>query len=408
MKSVQVFFNNELLNFKYNRSSGYYERELTAPEIGGVHIASISAIDDNDMLLTKAQEVQVLIKEVLAVDINKDFLWVFDFRDFTIKDIIEISDYELNIDEETNETSKFTFLRKGNVSARDIVAVKKNNIIVYWGIVSEVQNDSGKERYTVILKYITNMFNQNVELKNENVIREIGIEEFIKRTIVDNFIQNSDSFVNLDYLRVVVKTNTIKNCSVSNVQNRIYNLHTWLTNCSQLYNVSYDFKIEEGNLVMTIETNSIERVLIDVKAHSISDYKEVFETNIVSKVVVLTDTNPYYLYLLDDRTTTTDGTNPNRALGRTETIYTENYEEAPQKALDTIKGNSYNHNITFKYNKFLKLGTPISIKTEKSLIYDTYISSVKILPKSMYEYQCGNIRIKFIEKLLKERRQNNA
>ena len=79
---------------------------------------------------------------------------------------------------------------------------------------------------------------------------------------------------------------------------------------------------------MTIESNQYNRVLIDVKAHGIVDYKEVMETNIVSKVVVLTDTNTYYLYLLNDRTTTTDATNPNRALGRTETIFTENYDEA--------------------------------------------------------------------------------
>ena len=284
------------------------------------------------------------------------------------------------------------------------MAVKKDNEVIYWGVVSEVQNTSGKEDYTVILKYITNLFNQNVELKHESIIKTVGIEDFLKTTIEENFINNSDTFVNLDYLRIVVKTHNVKNCSVSNVQNRIYNLHTWLTNCSQLYDVCYEFNIENGHLIMTIESNQYNRILIDVKAHGIVDYKEVMETNIVSKVVVLTDTNTYYLYLLNDRTTTTDATNPNRALGRTETIFTENYDEAHQKALDTIKGNSYNHNITFKYGEFINIGTPISIRTENSVIYDTYISSVKALPKNMYEYQCGNIRMKFIEKLLKERR----
>ena len=94
-----------------------------------------------------------------------------------------------------------------------------------------------------------------------------------------------------------------------------------------------------------------------------------------------------------------------RAEGKVETVYTENYEDANQKALDVMKSNSYNHNITFNlYDKYIKVGTPIAIKTKESIILDTYISAVKITQKKFYEYTCGNIRVKFIDKLLKERR----
>ena len=121
-------------------------------------------------------------------------------------------------------------------------------------------------------------------------------------------------------------------------------------------------------------------------------------------MVVLTNTKTYTLYLLNNRTTTTDMTDKNRADGRVETVYTEKYEDAPQKALDTMKANKYNHNITFNlYNRVIKIGTPIAIKTRESLIFDTYISAVKITRNKFIEYTCGNIRIKFIDKLLKER-----
>lgn len=80
-------------------------------------------------------------------------------------------------------------------------------------------------------------------------------------------------------------------------------------------------------------------------------------------------------------------------------------EDAPQKALDTMKSNSYNHNITFKMSdKYMKVGTPIAIKTKNSIVPDTYISAVKINQSKFIEYTCGNIRIKFIDKLLKERK----
>ena len=52
-----------------------------------------------------------------------------------------------------------------------------------------------------------------------------------------------------------------------------------------------------------------------------------------------------------------------------------------------------------------KYGTPIAIKTKESLIFNTYISAIKITQKKFYEYTCGNIRINFIDKLLKERRK---
>ena len=96
----------------------------------------------------------------------------------------------------------------------------------------------------------------------------------------------------------------------------------------------------------------------------------------------------------------------NRVEGKVETVYTENYEDAQQKALDVMKSNSYNHNITFNlYDKIMKIGTPIAIKTKESLIFDTYISAIKITQDKFIEYTCGNIRIKFIDKINQERRK---
>ena len=108
--------------------------------------------------------------------------------------------------------------------------------------------------------------------------------------------------------------------------------------------------------------------------------------------------------MLNDRTTTTDKTDINRAEGKTKRVYVSNYEEAEQKALDEMKSNSYNHNITFRIlDKHIKIGTPIAIKTKESVVYDTYISAITITKSNFVEYTCGNIRTKFTDKLLKER-----
>ena len=341
-------------------------------------------------------------------------MWIFDYKDFSVKDIVEIADYEINIDEETNANTIIKVLKKTTAKARDIIFIKKNNEIIYWGIIDNIQNDDGETLYQYTLKYITNLFDQNIILEDENLIKTTGIEDFIANAIKTNFINNTDTFVNLTYLEIEVKTHTKKQTSVSNVNNNIYNLHTWLTNCTQKYDIVYSFSIVNKKLVITIESKEINKELIDVKAQPIANYNEVFETDVVSKVVVLYNKvadaeqkGQYTLYLLNDRTTTTDKNNVNRADGRTVTVYTENYEDAEQMALDQMKQNSYNHNITFNYyNRFIRIGTPIAIKTKESLIFDTYISAVKITQNKFYEYTCGNIRVKFIDKLLKERSKN--
>lgn len=350
---------------------------------------------------------EVFAKEKIKIEINKVFMWIFDYKDFEVKDIVELSDYEINIDEETNSNSIIKVLKKTTAKARDIVMIKKNNKVIFWGIIDNIENEDGRQLYEYTLKYITNMFEQNVILKNEELIKTTGVEDFIADAIINNFIDNEDTFLNLSYLEIEVKTHTKKQTVVTNVQDNIYNLHTWMTNCTQNYNVVYSFSIVNKKLVMTIENKEIAKELIDVNAQPISKYIEVFEIDVVAKVTVLTkEEGEYNLYLLNDRTTTTDKNNKNRAEGRIETVYTEKMEDANQKALDTMKSNSYNHNITFSYlDRFIQLGTPITIKTKESLIYNTYISAIKITQNRFIEYTCGNIRINFIDKLLKERRK---
>ena len=556
MSEMTINFNGENYIATYNKQTGYYEVNLKAPNEGGIYKSEITFKDLIGQTYKDTQVVQVLAKEKIKVETNKVTMWIFDYKDFSIKDIVEITDYEINIDEETNANTIIKVFKKTTAKKDDIVMIKKNNEIIYWGIIEHIQNENGNKLYEYTLKYITNMFNENVALNSnvsenevedgiyrikssvdvnkvidvkdgstqnnasiqlwsnndtdaqkwkikkesdgyysikclksdkamdvkeanfvsgtklqqytydggnaqkwkienlgnslyeikskgnnslnvdvsngsstegtliqiytdnntisqrfylerlkEYMIKNEGIEDFIANAIKENFIENKDTFINKKYLEVRVKTHTKIQTSVTNVTDGLYNLHTWISNCTQLYNIMFTFYIENKKLIIEIENKSLNKELIDVNAQPISNYNEVFETKIVSKVEVLTNTDTYYLYLLNDRTTTTDATNENRAEGRTERVFTANYAEAPQKALDTIKTNTYNHNITFNYReRIMKVGTPITIKTKDSLIYDTYISAIKITQSKFTEYTCGNIRMKLIDKLLKERR----
>lgn len=559
-RSVTVKFNNQSYNAIYNETTDEYEVELTAPETGGIYNAQISCVDGETTNTTDI-DIRILKQEQIKITTDDTYMYIFDYKDFSVKDVVELSNYEINIDEETNANTTVNVLKKTTAKANDIVMIKENADIKYWGIIQEIQNENGSKLYQYTIKYITNMFNQNVILNqnivttneieegyyrihsklnydfvfdvlnasleaganlqiyesnntmaqkfriskrpdgtykivninsgmavdvqgavfengtnvqvwtdtdnqaqkwiftkrdynsysiysagtnqvidlkegnitnggnlqiweytegdqklwileklDEEIIRYQGIEDYIAEQINKNFINNEDTLMNREYLEVRVKTHTKLNVSVStivDVQNDIYNLHTFMTNCTQNYNITYNVFLENKKLIIEIENKEIKKELIDVNAQPISNYTEVFETDVVSKVVVITkDGSRYTLYLKTDRTTTEDMLDENRAEGKTEVVYAENVEDAKQKALDTFKGNAYNHNVTFDcYDREIKVGTPITIKTKESLIYDTYISAVtKVKGSKMYKYTCGNIRIGFIDKLKKERK----
>lgn len=552
MWDLSIEYKGTTYPVSYNAQSGYYEIELQADSTGGIYPIDITYEDIFDDEYTLTYDLQVFAKKPIVLDIPKVFMWIFDYRSsnsLDVKDIVEISDYEIVIDEETNAKSKISCLKNTGAKANDIIAVKKNNEVVYWGIVDEIQNEDGEIKYTFITRNLTNLFDRKIQLTNtkrnfsqysksglftirvsysgtnyyfelisslgmktaindycyfyfekygnyfilrsaktgqylksallngryiivgtntftgadeelwtltdvgittkalplystyyyENqelvilsseesnlsnysyttyvqytIMQKMGLEDYIKETILKNFTKTNDTLINLDWLDINTLTHTPKSIQVTNVTDGIYNLHTWITNCNQMYNVTYDFDIVQRNgnwnLQMKIETYVNPKELIDTNAQNISNYTEVFETNVLAKVIVVyskvngqANAGTYTLYLKTDRTTTTNISDPNRAEGDITTIYTENYEEANQKALDSMKANEYNHNITFNYDKYVKIGTPIAIKTKKSLIYNTYISQVKITPKGFYEYICGNIRINFIDKLKKEK-----
>ena len=63
-------------------------------------------------------------------------MWIFDYRDFSVKKVVQVADdYEINIDDETNTTSTVKVVEETNAKSGDLVAIKRNGSIVYWGII---------------------------------------------------------------------------------------------------------------------------------------------------------------------------------------------------------------------------------------------------------------------------------
>lgn len=410
--NVKATFNQKEYELIYNEQSGYYEIELDAPKIGGVYEAEVIFKDllENTEILT--QKIQIFAKEKNTNVSKETLVYFLDKTDLEIKDVIEFEEYEYVIDEETNKKTIFNVMKEINAKNEDIVILQRNGKIDYIGEIEDIENSDGELKRKITLKYISNIFDRKIILSNENLIKEKGIEDFIEQEIYSNFTNSDDTLLNIKWLDVEVRTHTKIKKSVKN-ENGIYNFHTFITNCNQNYNIILDFSYENRRIKLSIYKQDSETQLIDTTIPDISNYVEKFETSVIAKVVVKTDSDVQTWYLLSDRSTTQDKNNINRAVGDIEVLYTAKSEDAKQTALDKFKSNTYNHYISFKINRNsklfdvdkLKIGTPLSVRTNNNIILDTYVSAIFDTGNNFVSVTCGNMRVEFIDKLLKERKK---
>lgn len=408
--SVKATFNNIEYDLIYNEQSGFYEVELEAPRTGGIYNVEITFKDLIENIETSTKKIQIWAKEKNTNVSQKTLVYFLSKTDLEIKDVIEFENYEYVIDEETNKNTIFNVMKKINAENGDIVVLQRNRKIDYVGIIKDIENEDGELKRKVTLKYISNIFDRKIILENENLISENGIEDFIAKEIYNNFTNSDDTLLNIKWLDVEVKTHTKITKSVDN-DNGIYNFHTFITNCTQNYNIILDFSYEYGKIKLAIYKQEDATLLIDTTIPDISEYIEKLETSVTAKVVVKTDTDIQKWYLLSDRTVTQNKDDTNRATGDVEVVYTSKSEDAKQTALDKLKSNTYNHYISFKINRNsqlfdvekMKIGTPLSVRTNNNIILDTYISAIKDDGSNFIEITCGNMRINFIDKILKER-----
>lgn len=410
---VKVKFENQDYILKYNENSGYFECNLPSGEIGGVKTVNVEAKGIYDDTIYESKKIQILKKLEEKVELNEQVAYFFDRQTFKLKEISNYENYNINIDEETNSKTTFDIIKELDISNKDFVLLKKNGKTDYLGIIDDIVNENGEKKNSITCKYISNIFDRKIILKNESLISEKGIEDFILYTIQQNFTNSNDTLLNIDFLDVEILTHTKVNKSIDNVENNIYNFHTFVTNCTQNYNIILEFSINNKRLKLKIYKESAKTKNVDATLADITNYTELFEKNVTAKVIVLCkDKSEHNWFLKSDRTVTDNINDENRAFGDIEVVYTEKVEDAYQTALNEFKSNTYKHMITFdlyKNSKIinvndLRIGTTINVKTRNNIILNTYISAINDTGGNFITFTTGNMRINFIDKLKKELR----
>ncbi len=411
---VEIDIDGQKYTPEYNNQSNYYELHNLVFETTGIHLITIKATDLLGNEYVRTLKVQVLAIENDNIQNEKDIAYIIDCRTLKIKDIQKVADYTIATDDETNESSSITLAKKFNGEEKDYILLKQG-YSEFIGILKDLEEVKNDSEYTVTAEDISNIFDEKIFLSNENVIKETGIEDFIKLTIENYFCSSYDTVSNLDYIEVIAKSHTKLQKSVDVDDSGLYNFHTFITNCKQNYDIEMKYKIENQKLIITIEKKEETRKFIDCTVADIIDYKKVYGQLITAKVEVFcTDTSKIEVYCLTSERNVVHAFTLNssseiledfkiddRVIGSTERITIENSDEAYQNAVDKFKGNDYNYLIQFSLSRFSKLmnvndivtGTPVNIKTKENIIVNGYITAKTEKKNSnIVEFKAGKIR----------------
>lgn len=264
-------------------------------------------------------------------------LYILDKQDLKILSIAKVINYEINLDEETNAKSTFNLIKTDGL--------KKDNFIALNGlyrqflfVINDVQTEKDSNVASITALDISNIFDRKVIEKNTEDMTSKSLEEFIANTISQNFVNSDDTALNINYIDIAWHTNT-QAIVATNAENGLYNFHTFLINCRQYKNIYTEFKFENKRLKIDISYKQEDTELIDTTLSEVVDYNKVYEEEVTAKVTVLIreDNSEYNLYLRNDRTTTTNKDDENRASGKIEVISVDTADKAQEEALNVMK-----------------------------------------------------------------------
>jgi len=313
---------------------------------------------------------------------------IIDRQTFKRKGVYPVANYKIETDLSSGGISTAT-VTKGNVQKGDFAIIRDNNTTVFCGIIKMGVNAGGAKEYKVTIGEMENLFAQNIILTHDYVIAEIGIEDFIATTIVNQFKSSGDIFTDMKYIKVVVNTHTVSLIKPTS-NNNIFNLKDYLVLIRETDSVFLDYHFGNGELLIIIEKRELRPVLIDTSLSDISKYKESFTDNVLAKLVVIWKHGANYdqkkYYLIETGEISENSADPLRIQGNSDTVFIESnslaavYEEVGNK----LKANAYEHSVEFNVSdsskiiekKNLYIGRLVRVMISDKRIFDSIITKV--------------------------------
>lgn len=337
---------------------------------------------------------------------------IVDKYSFEYKDLMQASNYEIEVNSEYSGKSTIIVARKPKAIEGDFVLLFDGGKS-YSGVIDSLENEEGKTQYKINLLEIPKIFDNKLVLTNESLLKT-GIEDFIANQITSNFVSSNDTRLNKTYITVTCKTHTPIEALVD-ADDGIYNLCTYMGNALTTYGIYIDFVFSKAGIEIVLEKKSQSDLKIDLKISDVSNLVETYQIETLAKLTVLWKTSDdatavqKQYFLKTDRTITSNIDDDNRADGSSDVIAitAETEAEMYEEVVNQFKGNSYNHKIEFDIIdnsvlipvSVLSVGSECVVKTSAG-IKDSIVTLISYESgSSVCHVELGQLKVTLLEKL---------
>ena len=192
-------------------------------------------------------------------------IYLLSKDDLSIKDVQTLASYEFKEDIDFKDQSTVVVADYLRMEDGDYAMIKDGGTQEFFGVCQEIKpSDIG---YTVTLKQKETLFDTTIYNAGEEIIKSIGIEDYIVKTIQDNFVDSGDWLMDMNYIRISASTHTKIAARVSTIvdaENGIYNLKTFLGNVRQNYGIFLDFSVIGNTLIIDVNCKQQSLSLIHI------------------------------------------------------------------------------------------------------------------------------------------------
>lgn len=334
-------------------------------------------------------------------------------QDLSVLNIVEVNSFSVSHDLDLGGKTKIVIAKNPNASDEDFVILKDGKKVKFTGIVESIDNADGEKKYTVSCLEIERIFDRKIILSDADLIKNVGIEDFVAKAIQTYFSGSGDSFIDMSYINCIVSTHT-KISAKPDAEDGIYNLKTYIGNIKEKYGIFLDFEFTNTNLIITIHKKEQSAMQIDTTITDIISCKETYKVQVLAKLSVkwLNTTTQKetlrHFYLHSNRSVSEIDTD--RIRGTVSTIYieAETEEEMIQEAINEFKSNSYKHAIEadiLEYSALypadeLYVGHEVVIKTAAAGIKESIISGISFSDAGgAITVKFGILKVSLIDKL---------
>ena len=333
-------------------------------------------------------------------------------KDFSLLSCVEVNHYAIAHDIDCGGKSKLIIAGDPKAAAEDYVILRDHKQIRFVGIIEKIDNVFGEIKRTISCLEIERMFDQKIFLSGVEMIRNVGVEDFIVHTINSQFAHTGDNFVDMPYIRCTASTHTKVN-GKPDAENGVYNFKTYIGNVKEQYGIFLDFEFNKDELLITVHKKAQESMQIDTTLTDVNSSSETYEIKALSKLNViwhnlLTEEDIKRTFFLHTDRSVSE-LDKNRVDGYVSALYLakETEEEMLEEVSNEFRSNSYSHLIEadiFANSKLypanqLYVGHEVKIKSAAG-IKDSIISGVSFSSDTnVISIKFGNLKVTLTDKL---------